>query len=161
MIRFPRFAETLHDCTDLSHLWYREFFLELTMGARIQVSSNDATVATMLSLFVCFGMRPVIECSVLRRVSSVLLVDLGLFAASIFCHCGSPIRCFAVAHSLLRAQFPIDMSLPWILTDHILETKDASMMEWVAVPLAILSGKTAAARVRTLEQEVLRSPFQL
>ncbi|MEQ2174105.1 hypothetical protein GOODEAATRI_004365 [Goodea atripinnis] len=28
-----------------------------------------------------------------------------------------------------RIQFPIDMSMPWILTDHILETKEASMME--------------------------------
>lgn len=55
------FAETLQQCCDLSQLWFREFFLELTMGRRIQ--------------------------------------------------------------------FPIEMSMPWILTDHILETKEASMME--------------------------------
>lgn len=30
-----------------------------------------------------------------------------------------------------RIQFPIDMSMPWILTDHILKTKEPSMMEWV------------------------------
>ena len=28
-------------------------------------------------------------------------------------------------------QFPIEMSMPWVLTDHILETKEPSMMEWV------------------------------
>ena len=26
------------DCGDLSQLWYREFYLEMTMGKRIQVS---------------------------------------------------------------------------------------------------------------------------
>ena len=31
------FSETLRDCCDLSQLWYREFFLELTMGQSIQV----------------------------------------------------------------------------------------------------------------------------
>lgn len=30
-----------------------------------------------------------------------------------------------------RIQFPIEMSMPWILTDHILETKEPSMMEYV------------------------------
>jgi hypothetical protein len=53
--------ETLQQCCDLSQLWFREFFLELTMGRRIQ--------------------------------------------------------------------FPIEMSMPWILTDHILDTKESSMME--------------------------------
>lgn len=54
-------TETLHQCCDLSQLWFREFFLEMTMGKRIQ--------------------------------------------------------------------FPIEMSMPWILTDHILETREPSMME--------------------------------
>lgn len=59
---FPScFSEALQQCCDLSQLWFREFFLELTMGRRIQ--------------------------------------------------------------------FPIEMSMPWILTDHILETKEPSMME--------------------------------
>ena len=30
-----------------------------------------------------------------------------------------------------RIQFPIEMSLPWILTDHILQNKEAHMMESV------------------------------
>jgi cytoplasmic FMR1 interacting protein len=36
-----------------------------------------------------------------------------------------------------KLQFPIEMSLPWILTDHILESRDASMMEYVLYPLDI------------------------
>lgn len=32
-----RFNEVLRDCCDLSQLWFREFYLELTMGNRIQV----------------------------------------------------------------------------------------------------------------------------
>ena len=31
------FSEYLRECCDLSQLWFREFFLELTMGSRIQV----------------------------------------------------------------------------------------------------------------------------
>jgi len=30
---------TLEKCCDLSQLWFREFYLEMTMGKRIQVSS--------------------------------------------------------------------------------------------------------------------------
>ncbi|XP_066917897.1 cytoplasmic FMR1-interacting protein 2-like isoform X2 [Clytia hemisphaerica] len=62
-----KFDQMLKECGDLSQLWYREFFLELTMGQRIQ--------------------------------------------------------------------FPIEMSMPWILTDHILQAKDAAMMEYVLLPL--------------------------
>ena len=58
---YPILPESLQDCCDLSQLWYREFYLEMTMGARIQ--------------------------------------------------------------------FPIEMSMPWILMDHILETKNSSYME--------------------------------
>lgn len=65
------FSLTLPECCDLSQLWYREFFLELTMGQHIQ--------------------------------------------------------------------FPIEMSMPWILTDHILETKEPSMMEFVLYPLDLYS----------------------
>jgi cytoplasmic FMR1 interacting protein len=36
-----------------------------------------------------------------------------------------------------KLQFPIEMSLPWILTDHILESRDAAMMEFVLYPLGI------------------------
>ena len=35
-------------------------------------------------------------------------------------------------------QFPIEMSLPWILTDHILQNKEAHMMECV-VTMTIVS----------------------
>jgi len=57
------FPETLQSCCDLSQLWYREFYLEMTQSKRIQ--------------------------------------------------------------------FPIDMSLPWMITDHILDTKNAAMMDCV------------------------------
>ena len=62
-----KFNQTLQEACDLAQLWYREFFLEMTMGRRIQ--------------------------------------------------------------------FPIEMSLPWILTDHILETREPSMMEYILYPL--------------------------
>ena len=32
-------------------------------------------------------------------------------------------------------QFPIAMSMPWILMDHILETREPSMMEYILYPL--------------------------
>lgn len=35
------FSESLQDCCDLSQLWYREFYLEMTMGRRITVSYNQ------------------------------------------------------------------------------------------------------------------------
>lgn len=61
------FSRSLQECCDLSQLWYREFYLEMTMGKRIQ--------------------------------------------------------------------FPIEMSMPWILIDHILTTKDSSYMECILYPL--------------------------
>jgi cytoplasmic FMR1 interacting protein len=66
-----KFSGTLRECCDLSQLWFREFFLELTMGERIQ--------------------------------------------------------------------FPIEMSLPWILTVHILQNKEAHMMEYILYPLDLYS----------------------
>lgn len=36
-VLFTHYLETLRDCCDLSQLWYREFYLEMTMGKRIQV----------------------------------------------------------------------------------------------------------------------------
>jgi hypothetical protein len=35
-----KFNEVLRESCDLSQLWFREFYLELTMGARIQVYLN-------------------------------------------------------------------------------------------------------------------------
>uniref|UniRef100_A0A914PZE1 Uncharacterized protein n=1 Tax=Panagrolaimus davidi TaxID=227884 RepID=A0A914PZE1_9BILA len=54
-------SKTLEACCDLSQLWFREFYLEMTMGARIQ--------------------------------------------------------------------FPIEMSIPWILTDFILSTQEPALIE--------------------------------
>lgn len=62
-----RFNETLHEAADLSQFWFREFFLELSAGRRIQ--------------------------------------------------------------------FPIEMSLPWVLINHVLQTKDPAMMDSVLYPL--------------------------
>jgi len=78
------FEETLQECCDLSQLWYREFYLELTMGKRIQ--------------------------------------------------------------------FPIEMSLPWILTDHILVTKEPSMMEFVLYPLDLYSDSAHYALTKFKKQ---------
>lgn len=33
-------TESLQNCCDLSQLWYREFYLEMTMGRKIQVNNN-------------------------------------------------------------------------------------------------------------------------
>ncbi|KAG9346780.1 hypothetical protein JZ751_007099 [Albula glossodonta] len=43
--------------------------------------------------------------------------------------------CSRVTILTILARFPIEMSMPWILTDHILETKEPSMMEYVLYPL--------------------------
>ncbi|XP_063952182.1 cytoplasmic FMR1-interacting protein 2-like [Lytechinus pictus] len=64
MINLP---DTIRRCGDLSQLWYREFYLEMTMGKHIQ--------------------------------------------------------------------FPIEMSIPWILTDEILTAKEPALMEYVFFPL--------------------------
>ncbi|KAI1717201.1 cytoplasmic fragile-X interacting family domain-containing protein [Ditylenchus destructor] len=56
-------STSLEQCADLCQLWFREFYLEMTMGKRIQ--------------------------------------------------------------------FPIDMSIPWILIDHVLSTQDPALMECI------------------------------
>lgn len=78
------FNRSLFNCCDLSQLWYREFFLEMTMGARIQ--------------------------------------------------------------------FPIEMSMPWVLTDHILETKEPSMMEYILYPLDLYNDSAQYALLRFRKQ---------
>uniref|UniRef100_A0A0N4UEL4 Cytoplasmic FMR1-interacting protein n=1 Tax=Dracunculus medinensis TaxID=318479 RepID=A0A0N4UEL4_DRAME len=60
-------SETLSECCELSQLWFREFYLEMTMGRRIQ--------------------------------------------------------------------FPIDMSMPWILTDYILTSQDPKLIECILYQL--------------------------
>lgn len=78
------FSESLRECCDLSQLWFREFFLELTMGRSIQ--------------------------------------------------------------------FPIEMSMPWILTDHILEANDAALMEYVLYPLDLYNDSAQYALTKFKKQ---------
>ncbi|TPP57801.1 Cytoplasmic FMR1-interacting protein 1 [Fasciola gigantica] len=84
------FSETLIRCCDLSQLWYREFFLEITNGACIQ--------------------------------------------------------------------FPIEMSLPWIFTDHILETEHPGFIEYTLYPLDLYNDAADCAlnrfRRRFLYEEI-------
>ncbi|CAL8098785.1 unnamed protein product [Calicophoron daubneyi] len=84
------FSETLIKCCDLSQLWYREFFLEITNGACIQ--------------------------------------------------------------------FPIEMSLPWIFTEHILDTEHPGFMEYLLYPLDLYNDAADCAlsrfRRRFLYEEI-------
>ncbi|CAH8581786.1 unnamed protein product [Schistosoma rodhaini] len=84
------FSETLIKCCDLSQLWYREFFLEMTNGACIQ--------------------------------------------------------------------FPIEMSLPWIFTDHILESEHPGYMEYLFYMLDLYNDAADCAlnrfRRRFLYEEI-------
>ena len=38
-----------------------------------------------------------------------------------------------------REQFPIEMSMPWILTEHILQTRQPGMIEFILHPLDLYS----------------------
>ncbi|KPM03538.1 hypothetical protein QR98_0019710 [Sarcoptes scabiei] len=78
------FSQTLRECCDLSQLWYREFYLEMTMGKRIQ--------------------------------------------------------------------FPIEMSLPWILIDQILTDKNSSMMECILYPLDLYNDSAHYALTKFKKQ---------
>lgn len=84
------FSGSLQMCCDLSQLWYREFYLEMAIGRRIQ------------------------KCAVRHHHNE---------------------ECKEIITMDKRIQFPIEMSMPWILTDHILKTKEPSMMEYVLYPL--------------------------
>ena len=55
---------------------------------------------------------------------------------------------------LLFLQFPIEMSLPWILTDHILQNKEAHMMEYILYPLDLYSD-TAHYALHHFKKQVL------
>eukprot|EP00039_Didymoeca_costata_P002102 m.57505 g.57505 ORF g.57505 m.57505 type:complete len:1269 (-) comp11113_c1_seq1:133-3939(-) len=81
------FSKTLQRASDLSQLWYREYYLELT-----HVSKNP------------------------------------------------------------RIQFPISMSLPFILVDHILVSKDPSMIEFVLYPLDLYNDAANYALTRFQKQ---------
>lgn len=84
------FSDTLQKCCDLSQLWYREFYLEMTMGRKVN------------------------KCMVKHQHNE---------------------ECKDLITMEKRIQFPIEMSMPWILTDHILQTKEPSMMELVILLL--------------------------
>lgn len=53
-----------------------------------------------------------------------------------------------------RLQFPIDLSLPWILADSILESRNRSMMEYVLYPLDIYNDAANRA-LSSLKQQFL------
>jgi len=53
-----------------------------------------------------------------------------------------------------RLQFPIDMSLPWILTDSILESKEPSMLEFLFYPLDLYNDSAYRA-LNSLTQQFL------
>ncbi|KJH49205.1 cytoplasmic Fragile-X interacting family protein [Dictyocaulus viviparus] len=76
-------SDSLTDAAELSQLWFREFYLEMTMGQRIQVSFQ-------------------------------------LHCTYLFCEIWEMVEVL---------QFPIEMSIPWILTDHILTNADSSLVE--------------------------------
>uniref|UniRef100_A0A915HY75 Glycine--tRNA ligase n=1 Tax=Romanomermis culicivorax TaxID=13658 RepID=A0A915HY75_ROMCU len=78
------FSEILEQCCDLSQFWYREFYLEMTMGQRIQ--------------------------------------------------------------------FPIDMSMPWILIDFILQSKDPALMECVLYQLDLYNDSAHYALTKFKKQ---------
>lgn len=78
------YNESLQNICDLSQLWYREYYLEMTMGGRVQ--------------------------------------------------------------------FPIEMSMPWILTDHILEEKEPSMMEYLLYPMDLYNDSALFALTRFHQQ---------
>ncbi|OTF81096.1 hypothetical protein BLA29_013138, partial [Euroglyphus maynei] len=51
-----------------------------------------------------------------------------------------------------RIQFPIEMSLPWILIDQILTDKDASMMECILYPLDLYNDSAYYALTKFKKQ---------
>eukprot|EP01113_Clastostelium_recurvatum_P001498 TRINITY_DN1060_c0_g1_i3.p1 TRINITY_DN1060_c0_g1~~TRINITY_DN1060_c0_g1_i3.p1 ORF type:complete len:1328 (-),score=521.15 TRINITY_DN1060_c0_g1_i3:101-4084(-) len=53
-----------------------------------------------------------------------------------------------------RLQFPIEMSLPWILTDHILESHNPAMFDFVLYPLDLYNDAANRA-LRSLKQRFL------
>ncbi|GAM27817.1 hypothetical protein SAMD00019534_109930 [Acytostelium subglobosum LB1] len=53
-----------------------------------------------------------------------------------------------------RVQFPIESSLPWILTDHILESDDPSLIEYIFYPLGLYNDISHRA-LQSLNQRFL------
>ncbi|KAA0203936.1 hypothetical protein HAZT_HAZT009288 [Hyalella azteca] len=78
------------------------------------------TLLTRLAIILTLLIRLAIILTLLTRLAIILTL---------------PKPSFAMVFSMTHMMFPIEMSMPWILTDHILRTKDASMMECVLYPL--------------------------
>lgn len=55
---------------------------------------------------------------------------------------------------LLYLQFPIECSLPWMLVDHVLESKNAGLLESVLMPFDIYNDSAQHALVE-LKQRFL------
>ena len=51
------FSKSLQECCDLSQLWYREFYLEMTMGKRIQFPRNMEKMFKTIKIVeqICMG----------------------------------------------------------------------------------------------------------
>ena len=114
------FSESIEQCSDLSQLWYREFYLEMTMGKRVQVRTMAATRWRTRQPTSCL---PVLSFEVRSHIL------FPIYISDKAC-----IRCsWILIICVFFSQFPIDMSLPWILTNYILETRDPTVMEWVTV----------------------------
>ena len=54
-----------------------------------------------------------------------------------------------------RIQFPIEISMPWILTDHILNTKDSSYMECVLYSLDLYNDSAFYAALTVFKKQFL------
>ena len=61
-------------CCDLSQLWYREFYLEMTMGKRIQVSRRP--LAAFLFRFPLWGSAVGCGSLVAGHIATLLCVSL-------------------------------------------------------------------------------------
>ena len=53
---------TLREACDLSQLWFREFYLELTMGERIQVRMLEVVVESNQQTSSCFACSSQLRC---------------------------------------------------------------------------------------------------
>lgn len=63
-------------------------------------------------------------------------------------------RCYVTYHS----QFPIEMSLPFMLVDHILSSRDPSMIEYVLYPLDLYNDAAGYALKVFKKQHLYVSP---
>lgn len=50
ILKISSSIESLQNCCDLSQLWYREFYLEMTMGRKIQVNNVNFLILILNTL---------------------------------------------------------------------------------------------------------------